>query len=331
MASPRPAEDVEQAVSALATKIRHPVLTDLSLDDAPVRFSEIHPVQLPDLFAGEELVIFGRYDAIGDDRSGTLRLGGRRSGRVERFATDVTFPTHSLVNDYIPRLWASRKLGHLARQIRIEGPSADLERQIRETALRYGLLSEYTSYLVQEPEVVASRGMPGTLRQAGGGGQANQSRVRNQPMMFVAGNVASPDSTAALRRDLTGRSAVKRAKRDRARREVVREADLVALDERTAGPSNADARIVGGRWFTLQDGVWVDRAHSDSVAVVKIELYSETYFELLRYLPELERWLTTMERVLVAGRHTSLEMVTTDATVITGTALGRLVREFRGS
>ena len=328
-----PAEDVEQAISALATKIRHPVLTDLSLDDTPVRFSEIHPVQLPDLFAGEELIIFGRYDATGDDRSGTLRLSGRRSGRVERFATDVTFPTHALVNDYIPRLWASRKLGHLAQQIRIEGHSADLEHQIRETALRYGLLSEYTSYLVQEPEVVALRGMPRPVRQGGGGngGQANQSRARAQPMTLAAGNVASPDSTAALRSAVTGRGAVERAERDRALREVVRAADLVALDERAAGTTEADARIVGGRWFTLLDGVWVDRTHSDSLPVVEIELYSKTYFDLLRYLPELERWLTTMERVLVAGSRTSLQTVTTHATPVTGAALGRLVREFRGS
>jgi hypothetical protein len=88
---------------------------------------------------------------------------------------------------------------------------------------------------------------------------------------------------------------------------------------------------VAGRWFALQDGVWVDRAHSDSLPVVEIELYSETYFELLRYLPELERWLTAMERVLVAGSNTSLEMVSTHAPPVTGAALGRLVREFRGS
>lgn len=325
-----PAEDVEQAVSALATKIRHPVLIDLALDDTPVRFSEIHPVRLPDLFAGEELIIFGRYDAIGDDRSGTLRLSGRRSGRVERFATDVTFPTHALANDYIPRLWASRKLGHLARQIRIEGHSADLERQIRDTALRYGLLSEYTSYLVQEPEIVALRSMPHPVRHGAGGGQANQSRLRAQ-MMLAVGNVASPDPTAALARAVTGRGAVERAERDRARREVVRTADLVALDEHAAGPTETDARIVAGRWFTLQDSVWVDHAHSDSLPVVEIELYSKTYFELLRYLPELERWLTTMERVLVAGSRTSIKTVTTPATPVTGVALGRLVREFRGS
>ena len=150
-------------------------------------------------------------------------------------------------------------------------------------------------------------------------------------MMLAVGNVASPDPAAVLRSTVTGRGAVERAERDRARREVVRAADLVALDEHAAAPTEADARIVAGRWFTLQDSVWVDRAHSDSLPVVEIELYSKTYFELLRYLPELERWLTAMERVLVAGSRTSLEMVTTHATPVTGAALGRLVREFRGS
>ena len=73
-----PTEDVEQAVGTLAAKIQHPVLTDLELGNAPVRLTEIYPLQLPDLFSGEELIVFGRYEAIDQDRRGTLAMRGQR-------------------------------------------------------------------------------------------------------------------------------------------------------------------------------------------------------------------------------------------------------------
>ena len=147
-----PGEDVERALGALAAKITHPVLTDLEIAGAPVRLTEIYPGELPDLFAGEELVVFGRYQGRGE---GTLSVSGRRSGRTERFGTTASFPGRAEANDFLPRLWASRKLGELTRQVRLNGGDPELIEEIRQTALRYGLLSEYTSYLVQEPGVLA--------------------------------------------------------------------------------------------------------------------------------------------------------------------------------
>jgi Ca-activated chloride channel family protein len=296
------------------------------VDDAPLRLSEIYPIQLPDLFAGEELIIFGRYESLTDDRAGAMRIAGRRAGRQERFGTDVRFPTHDLGNDYLPRLWASRKLGHLARQIRIEGHSEDLEREIRETALRYGLLSEYTAYLVQEPEVVAS--------QNGGAGPTrlqSQNRPGSQANMQLVDALTQAGSAPVAARRTIGREAVMRAKRERILREVAAEADLVALDERVSPRNDSQTRLVAGRWFRLDEGVWIDGTHHDSLPVVEVELYGKTYFQLLRHLPELERWLKAFERVLIAGAGTSVRIVTDSATPVEGDALRRLVREFRGS
>jgi Ca-activated chloride channel family protein len=312
-----PAEDVEQAVGALAAKIQHPVLTDLELGDAPVRLTEIYPLQLPDLFAGEELIVFGRYESQERDRRGSLAMQGRRAGRTERFSTDVEFAAHELGNDFIPRLWASRKLGHLARQIRIEGHSTDLEREIRETALRYGLLSEYTSYLVQEPNVVARQGR---------GGRAPQPSMQQ-----VASGVFRADSSrASVVGGAVGRTAVQEAKKARERRVMADEVSLFEYEEDAAENMPADARLEAGRTFTLVDSVWTDVGHRDSLPVVEIELYSPTYFDLLQALPELEQWFKAFDSVLVAGAETSIKTVASKAPAIRGRALERLVREFRG-
>ena len=166
-------ESVERALSLLVAKIRHPVLTDLELAAAPARLREIYPVDLPDVFAGQELLLLARYEGEGE---GEVAITGRRSGRTEWFGTRARLPDRSEANAYLPRLWASRKLGHLTRQLWLEGPTPSLVEKIRQTALRYGLPSEYTAYLVEEPGVAvrsASAPRARRLRQASRAGDVD--------------------------------------------------------------------------------------------------------------------------------------------------------------
>src|SRR5207247_5486991 len=55
----RPGGDIEQAVGSLATKVSSPVLTDLALRADGMELYDVQPQSLPDLFAGDELVVFG--------------------------------------------------------------------------------------------------------------------------------------------------------------------------------------------------------------------------------------------------------------------------------
>jgi Ca-activated chloride channel family protein len=300
-----PGEDVEVALGALAGKITHPVLTDLEIAGAPVRLEEVYPVALPDLFAGEDLVVFGRYD--GDD-DGALRIRGRRAGRVENFAVAARFPGHAEANDFIPRLWASRKLGELTRQVRLHGPDDELIDAIRSTALRYGLLSEYTSYLVQEPEMFA------------------RDDVRLQPMTVTAARAPADQASGA--------AAVKASERARVRREVASAADLDVAEEavmaEVANGAGGAVRVVAGRSFRLQADVWVEIGPDpDDRSVVEVELYSAAYFALVRALPELEPVLSELEPVQVRGRQVTLRFSSEGATTLSAREIDRLVARFR--
>ncbi len=308
----QPGEDVEQALSLLVRKIQHPVLADLAIGDAPVELGEIYPTTLPDLFAGEELVVFGRYRVRDQDRAGTVTVTGRRNGRTERFATRATFPEHALGNAFIPRLWASRKIGVLSREIRLNGPNAELEREIRETALRYGLLSEYTSYLVQEPMQVAGQRVGG-VRDA-----AARTRMSQVP-------------AAQAPAKATGAVAVAAAEESRIRREAKVFADLEEADEVLLARGHMpQSRHVAGRLFIEQDGVWTDLRHADSLRTVTIEPYSQAYFQLLRLAPELKPYLSEFEQVLVAGAQASIRIADGGVQRMASDGLARLVREFRG-
>ncbi len=300
-----PHEDVEQALGLLTAKIQYPVLTDLAFS-GPVRVTEVYPERLPDLFAGEELVIFGRYQRTG---TGDLRVSGRRNGETERYATRSVFPDHEDANDFITQLWAARKIGVLQQVVRLNGPNDELIEEIRETALRYGLLSEYTSYLVQEPEAVARQG----LRNGG------RQQPRNAPPMTPR---------PADRAMAVGAGAVASAKADRARREVRTVAELNEADEDMLARGHfPQAQHVAGRVFVEQQGVWTDLHHGDSLTVVTIEAYSAAYFALLERAPELRHVFARFQRVIVAGRKVSIEIGPRGRTDAVG--IDDLVRRFR--
>ncbi len=309
-----PGASVEAALATLSAKIRHPALLDLRIDRAPVDLIDLAPGHLPDLFHGEELIVFGRYR--GDDR-GALTLSGERNGRRERFTVDGSFAARDAGNDFIPRLWASRRIGDLTRQIRLEGGSPALVEQVRDLGLRYGILTEYTSYLVQEPELVAARpvapGSPVPLR---------EDRQRNE-------------APAAPAVGQTGAAAFRAAKSSAKMREVRSLADAdEALGHTEAGlaisgPSSA-ARSVAGRLFVRRGGVWTDARHRDSLKVTVVASYSDAYFALVRALPELAPWLQAGDEVLVAGRRASIRIAPAGVTAWQQGELERLAIAFRG-
>jgi Ca-activated chloride channel homolog len=320
----RPEEDVEAAVSLLAARIRHPVLADLALGGAPVRMTDIYPRELPDLFAGEELVLFGRYEGSG---RGRLEVSGRRDSRTERFTTEAVLPARETGNDYIPRLWAARRIGDLDRRIRsaqADGATRaqvdELVEELRSTALRYGLLSEYTAYLVQEPGVVVA-GVPGPAGAARGAGRRS--------IAAAAG----------------GQTAVQRAEEARRGREVSSMADVAAVQHMAAGrlapdgvsgtggegvATAAGARIVAGRTFVVRDGAWEDVRHATSRPTVHVEPFSPAYFVLLRALPELGLVLRELDAAVISGERVSISFATGGVESIDAVELARIAAEFRG-
>ncbi len=303
----RPGENVERAIGLLSAKIRHPVLADLEIAGTPVDIAEVYPERLPDLFVGEELVVFGRYRIGRSDRTGRLTITGSRSGRSERFATRVRFAHHSSDNDYIPRLWAARKIGWLSQALKRDGPNAELEQEIRETALRFGLLSEYTSYLVQEPEEAVAHD-----RSQQGVGRRLDVALRSEAPAVGAMAVEAAQLRAA-QRSVT----------------VSSEADQFAA-EMVDARRPAHTRYVAGRMFVQRDGVWSDIAHRDSATVIEVVAYSQAYFALLQAIPELEPYLATFEHVIVSGKQVSVRIAATGSSQLSTRRVRQLVDSFRG-
>ncbi len=310
----QPGESVETALGTLAAKIQYPVLTDLVLHATGVTLREVYPGTLPDLFGGEDLVVFGRYRGAARGTAGTVSIVGRRSGKVERFSTNVLYTGRENGNDYIPRLWASRKLGELSRRARLHGGDRELMEEIRSTALRYGLLSEYTSYFVAEPGAVP-------------------------PLLGVTGNraIAAAPAFGAANKAATGSSAVAAAESSRLRREASSVGELAAVERDAAAlqAQSSDRRIVAGRSFVLRNGTWQSEVSpadggGKNTRQVDVALYSDAYFALLRALPELVPY-TVLGNLSVTGGAVTIRLLDKGVSRMTDAEIASITQQFRSA
>ncbi len=257
----RPSMNIDEVVSGFYAKVSTPVLADLTLTvDGGVALTDLYPFPLPDLFAGTQLVVAGRYTGSGP---ATVRLQGTVNGQPRTFT--YAEQRFAAPNDpalgataFIPRLWATRRVGHLLNQIRLHGENQELIDSVVQLSIRFGIVTPYTSYLVQETEF-------DVLTEEGRDGLANEA-------------YADAASTEA---EVSGSGAVDTA------------ADQSALAGAEAPvPVSADAaqfvRIVGSRTYLFRDETWIDTAYDATrTAAVPVTFASPAYFDLLSARPEL--------------------------------------------
>ena len=145
-----PEEDLEIKVSSFFAKIKEPVLTDPELKfTGDIRTTKFYPSELPDLFRGEQLIVVGRYSGHG---SSAAVIEGKVNGQKRQFSEDVKFPDESSENSFLPKLWATRRVGYLLDEIRLHGENAELRDEVTELARKYGIVTPYTAYLIVEDE-----------------------------------------------------------------------------------------------------------------------------------------------------------------------------------
>ncbi|MBM3212621.1 VWA domain-containing protein, partial [Candidatus Poribacteria bacterium] len=180
----RPEQDIEVEISSFFAKVSNPVLSDIKLDFGAINTYDRYPVQIPDLFAGSQLKEFGRYKNSGNTNINLIGLAGNR---VEKFTYPAQFVTNNPENDFIPRIWAARKVGYLIEEIRKNGAKQELIDEIRILSIKYGIINEYISMLILEDEPPP----PGTIERqfsadTGKAGVDASVAIQNQKESAVA-------------------------------------------------------------------------------------------------------------------------------------------------
>jgi Ca-activated chloride channel family protein len=315
-----PEEDLEVKVSTFFSKIKDPVLANPRLEfPEGLRVASQYPSPLPDLFKGEQLLVVGRYRGQG---AGRLAVSGELRQQTRRFEFPVEFARTATEHDFIPRLWATRRIGHLLDEIRLRGENKELKDEVVELARKYGLVTPYTAYLILEDE--RARGVP----------------LARQSLPQFATNAAALQVTeaayAGLKRDLSGPSAIAAARYGLVNRNAQQPDAALAAGRREAAsaltapvPTSAGARgglnparpavppaspalaaeilrygqesrFVNGRTFFRNGGQWLDSEIQrwPQAEPQRIQFGSPEYFALHAREPRARPWLALGSSVL---------------------------------
>jgi hypothetical protein len=199
------------------------------------------------------------------------------------WTTRAYFPERSRENPFVARLWATQRVGYLSAEKRKNGGSREIDDEIRDLGDRFGIPTEFSSYLVVEP------GMNG--RQLGNGSvQLDQVVVTGMQTTRGAAPAAAPfeaAKAAAAQRSATNMS---------------------MADAAVGARADANVQRAGNVTFILRDSVWTDVRYKRAGELLRVKPYSDAYFKLLELQPDLRDAFSIGERVIVAGRSMAIEL-----------------------
>lgn len=335
----KPQEDIEVKVSAFFSKVTSPILSQLKLAFDGADVYDVYPKALPDLFKGSQLVITGRFRGSGNGR---IRLAGMAGNAPEAFQVAGGFAEADGRNSFLPRIWATRKIGYLIDQIRLSDNAQGKQEVIDEIvrlSREYGIITEYTSFLVDEREQTALglsssgrtdiRNLPQLreeverrARQFGNAGEdvTNQSlrakdlayadkaasryQSANGSVYYNAGDKLGKAAPGNFAGGFGGLAAGRASGRLPSGPGGFPGDNRIALrrgaQEERADKNAITLQVVGDRAFYRQkNNVWQDNTYDPKQNMVKIQAFSDAHFALLRAVPTLASYSSVGEEVII--------------------------------
>ena len=286
-------ESVERAVAIVASRLTNPVVTNVRVSVDGVKLSKRYPALPSDIFAGQDFIILTRYDGSG---SSTVHFEGESSSGHVDWTSRVNFPETNRENSFVARLWATQRVGYLSAEKRRSGGSREIDDEIRQLGEKYSIPTEFTSYLVVEPQM---------RRQA--------TALSNVVVTGAAAAAAPPPSANAKAFE---------AARDAAQMRAA--TNISAAPERLQDGDARTVQRVGARTFILKDSKWIDAAASDSMSRIKVKPFSAAYFKLIDAIPELREIVTISDKLVVAGKGIVVEIAASGVETLSDTDLKRV-------
>jgi Ca-activated chloride channel family protein len=312
-----PDEDLEVKLSSFFSKINAPVLTNVRLRfSGGIKASKMYPSPLPDLYKGEQLVVVGRYAGKG---AAAVTIEGDVSGATRKFSEDVGFDRRDGDNDFIARLWATRRIGYLLDEIRLRGESQELRDEVTDLARQFGIVTPYTAYLIVEDE--GRRNLPPRTR--------SFSRLgEDRPALESAGRVykgfrdeKSGDAALGGARAFQSQKAAESLDSLRFANEEAQRSIAAAPAPALSGPAAREAgerlgryvqqqRFVRGRAFYQNGEVWVDASAQKmpNAKRVAVQFNSAEYFDLIAKNQHAAAWFALGPDVDIALGDTVYEV-----------------------
>jgi Ca-activated chloride channel homolog len=303
-------EDLEVKVSNFYTRIKEPALTNLRLEfSGAVHTSKMYPVELPDLFKGDQLVLTGRYNGSGEVEA---KLTGMASGREQTFTYKIKFDDRNSSNDYVARLWATRRVGFLLDEIRIHGETSELRDEATDLARRYGIVTPYTAYLIVEDEdrrrvPMADRSMQGMSADTAARDHVAQAWTGFKDKKDGEDAVANARSQNTFKFAEQPAASIDSGASESLRGLAITAPAAKAESERVTRYTQ-QSKFVNGRAFFQNGKQWVDSNAQNAASRQRVQFNSDAYFDLLKKHPEAAPWMALGQNVLLALDNTVYEI-----------------------
>jgi len=306
----KPNEDIEDRVSKLYNRIESPVMTNVQVtfefDEAKTEegkpINRVYPRGSFDLFAGEQLVLVGRFKKSGRAKVVVAGSVGSEKQKLD-FPATLVRKSKDETHGFIEKLWAVRRVGEILDELDLKGKNDELITELVQLSKRHGILTPYTSFMADDTGQVSE--LATNVRRAGerlsalgratGAGGFLQRRLKDD----FRGADRAPAATAPA-----GQPLMEAFSRDS---DIVEEAAAEGLDFTADVADEAKAafekvRNVGTRTFYWRDGRWTDSqvTRKQESSAIRIKQFSDEYFELaLRHGKKLSRYLVFDEPVLI--------------------------------
>lgn len=138
-------------MSELFSKLHSPLSTDIQIHWPDGAVVEAYPERVPDLYAGEPVLVAAKLDLLG----GPIRVTGRTARRSWQREIQVASIGD---DDGVATLWGRRKIEQLLDEKAAGGDESQIREQVLETALRHQILSPYTSFVAVEEQISRPQG-----------------------------------------------------------------------------------------------------------------------------------------------------------------------------
>ncbi len=133
-------DEVGEKMAALFAKLETPVLKGITLHWPEAARVEAWPASIPDLYAGEPLVVSAALEHL----EGELRVSGVRAGEVWEAHAPLSAGEGSAG---MGSLWARAKVAALMDSMRAGAPPETVREQVIALAIAHRLMTNYTSFV----------------------------------------------------------------------------------------------------------------------------------------------------------------------------------------
>ncbi len=266
-----PEEDIHTKIESFYKTVRSPVLTDVTVDFGnTIRITKMHPQKIPDIYADRPVTVYGKYSGSGKTQ---LTVSGRTYAGKKKITYNANFFNVSKKYDFIPHLWASRRIGFLLDRIRFYGENDELVDEAAVLARRFGIVTPYTSYLIVEEEMR----------------RYNARQLTEDDLVMDRYAVSQQDELKEEYEQIkrsTGEAGVNSSKSIQNLKNT--DALIPAKEYAVKEKHSVISKIINGRVFYKKGNIWIDSdIQQNSAEIIRIRFDSEEYYKFIRTNREL--------------------------------------------